>query len=297
MKNKDENKVDRYKEIIVFGAGCLLQVIIFAIGNYAGAVFSAAPLEAITLSVIVIAIGGVCWIVVRLFICKFLLIEKHIKKEACESLNNEVDETIEQCEITDDICCLKSMLTSHKFYLSIDEDIKNKFKLYDSVFVGEVEGSGIWKNIWVFSDDLSTELVSQERAETVVLANIANSEETKYCFFYIDGSQASPKQQEVSGRRSSMLKSLTNPDDKKRMEFCPLNVQTSGYIGHSTLPLLCGSVLFSSRAENGFPVFDDGYLPIRNNNDEQPLYYKLPRCMLFNYAQYFIEKYNQRKEA
>ena len=84
---------------------------------------------------------------------------------------------------------------------------------------------------------------------------------------------------------------------KKHVSFIPIDVK-SGYIGQRTLPLLCGSILFShEKGKDGLPDFTEGYLSIRkDNNDDTPIYYKMPRCMLHQYADFFkdIQKNNRK---
>ena len=51
---KDTNN---YKQISIFVAGILGQILVFIIGNYADAVFSVAPVEALIISAIILLLS------------------------------------------------------------------------------------------------------------------------------------------------------------------------------------------------------------------------------------------------
>lgn len=74
--------------------------------------------------------------------------------------------------------------------------------------------------------------------------------------------------------------------DRSLLSFVPIDV-SNGYIGNHTLPLLCGSILFSKKKRSNNLVFAEGYLSIRKDLEDNPIYYKLPRCMLTKYVNYY----------
>lgn len=141
-----------------------------------------------------------------------------------------------------------------------------------------------WKNVWIFSENLATEVDSNGEIEPVPLLNINNG--VKYTEFYLNNDNETNA---IQNRIDNMLKSI-NYTATENLQFIPLNTEM-GYIGRNTLPLLCGSILFSVNDEkNGeMPYFTEGYLSMRKSLDDKPIYYKMPRCMLSEYANYFKE--------
>ena len=171
--------------------------------------------------------------------------------------------------------------------MEISPDLKISCRLYTMQEVYDIEhngrnGSG-WSDIWIFSEDISTELGKNNEAEPVVITNIA-MKNTHYSMFYLDTEK---QHSEIEIRKRKLLRSINEKKYKQNLKFFPLSVE-DGYIGKNTLPLLCGSILFSNTKDNeNTPYFTEGYLSMRKNVTDAPIYYKMPRCMLRRYAEYF----------
>jgi hypothetical protein len=76
---------------------------------------------------------------------------------------------------------------------------------------------------------------------------------------------------------------------KEKLKFHPF-AHDGDYVGKNTLPLLCGSILLSSyKNATGEPYFEDGYLSMRLERNDAPIYYKMPLCMRREYAKFFKE--------
>ncbi len=174
----------------------------------------------------------------------------------------------------------------------------SKNRLYGKQYIDEKEkieeNESAWKNIWIFSKDLATE-VENGKAEHIVVENIENFS-TKYTFFYLqphDGDTQKIK------KRKKEIQGSVNDNSKSLISFVP--IKNDNKLGEIVLPLLCGSILFSLETENdsepiSLPKFSEGYLSIRKDNELKPIYYKMTNCMLTGYSKYFKEAFQRSPE-
>ena len=289
MKIEQRKEVEKvnYKAYIIFTTGVIGQIVVFVIGNYAGAIYSTAPLEALVISAIITVMGFVGWGIIRFFLQRLLYAGENGHKEGLDKLQKEASKSVCCQKNSSLLCPLNVGLSEYGLTLKISDATSKEDRLYEKENIYEIEKNGKqgspWKNIWIFSENLSSEIdSSNNKAEPVLVTNIT-ANRTKYTIFYLG---IENQKSEIEIRKEALLKSLS-PRDKKLLTFIPIDVK-SGYLGKNTLPLLCGSILFSQNQNgDGTPIFAEGYLSIRKNNDDIPIYYSMPRCMLREYVQYY----------
>lgn len=257
-------------------------------GSVASAIFSVAWYEALVIVSILIGMGVVCWCVTTLIMWGY----QSAEKKALQETKNEGNVI---CNIENRICCAMETLKGVTIDFKIDEQTKEHDRIYSAKELEEIE-LGInrpWSNIWIFSENLSTEISKSGQAESVVITNIY-SHMTKYSMFYINDEN---ELNEIESRKQKLLASLRDAKDKKNLMFYPLDSK-SGYIGYNTLPLLCGSILFSDKSDAtdpSLPFFESGYLSMRKDMSGDVIYYKMTKCMLRQYARYFKNQFLKKE--
>lgn len=281
-----------WKSLCFLISGILGQIIIYFITNSVGFFFHITIYETIFISVILIIFGFICWFSIAYML---MLFERRYfdKNSKAQDYNKE---NFDFCLHNNTICCLSRALNESGLNLTISPEEKEKNRLYTVSEINMTErfsDTHKWTNIWVFSENLSTEVDGEGTIEPIPQININKG--VKYVEFYL---QETSDKESITKRVVGMTNSI-NVDKKENLEFCPLNTG-SGYIGKNTLPLLCGSILLSTScvSENETISFDQGYLSMRKSLKDKPIYYKMPKCMLEEYSSYFKEKYDSyNKEA
>lgn len=275
--------------IITLFAGIIFQAILFVVGNLLDAVYSIdSPVLVLFLSGIIIEFGLFSWFVVRVILNGILLSGISGSRTGLEKKKIE-NEKVSVCSVNNSMLCpLNVGFNEYGFTLKINDSTSLKDRLFEKEYVYETEKNGnrgkAWKEIWIFSENLLSEIdVANNRAEPVLVTNIT-SNRTKYTIFYLS---IEDQTDEIETRKNQLRDSLSARDKKSLLSFVPIDVKR-GYLGRNTLPLLCGSILFCQNHQNNKnPMFTEGYLSIRMNNEDTPIYYSMPRCMLKKYADYF----------
>lgn len=287
-EKKRESKPQNYRFLIWLLGGIVGQIVVFVGGNYASALFSPNPIEALVVSGILVILGLIAWTLVTFLSWSLIAPTKGAaeRKKILSDKSQSHNTTI--CDKNECICCLSKALKSSELQIEVAPDLKEKCRLFSKQEIYEKERDGSdsgnkWTNVWIFSEDLASELESNNEAEPVVIKNITNHR-THYSMFYLDSDR---HRVEIAKRKAALLDSIRKSEFKRNLSFYPLAAGV-GYIGKNTLPLLCGSILFSDwNDETGLPVFNEGYLSMRKDVKDNPIYYKMPYCMLKQYATYF----------
>lgn len=300
MKRKTQNNIsnsERHKEKgnqkswTIFIFGICVQFIIFLAMNSVSSIVSPRLIESVIITIILFLFSAICWITITLSVLALNKRKKLLNKKEKKTIAEDCAQNkFEICKYNYGVCCLSQALNSHNIEFTFSKKEKEENRLYTAMEINEIEKytNNHWHDIWIFSENLSTEVDSIGNIEAVPLLNINSG--VNYVEFYLDNSNET---ETIQGRINSMKKSIKD-DAKEHLRFIALNTE-KGYIGKNTLPLLCGSILFSSRVEtNGeFPYFSEGYLSMRKTLEDKPIYYKMPSCMLKEYANYFKEIYKQ----
>ena len=302
MKNEQQN--EKINNIIVKVIVSIIgPFLVFIISNYFNAIYSLSPKEALVISFIIMLMGIICWLIIRMKLKSLFVARIEGRKIGLLSKNNKINSDIchnEESSLYSILVCPLIMgFSKYSLPLKINKAISDKFRLFDKENVYELEKKGnidasnnntSWQDIWIFSQDLSSEIdPSTNKAEPVLVANITNYK-TKYTMFYLG---LENQKSIIERRKISLRENLPNEEDKKLLSFIPIDVK-SGFVGKNTLPLLCGAILFSqNRGNDEMPIFLDGYLSLRKDKMKDPIYYKMPKCMLKKYAEYFEQIYKR----
>ena len=274
-KKDKKDTSSNWKSLCFLILGVLGQIIIFITSLF----------ETILICIALVLSGFVCWFSIAFML---VLFESRFDKDYMDDLNSISDE-FDYCIHNNTICCLSRALNESGLNLTISPEEKEKNRLYTVSEINSTErysDTHKWSNIWVFSENLSTEIDEEGTIEPIPQVNINKG--VKYVEFYLNETS---NRESIHKRVEGMTNSI-NKDKQDYLEFCPLNTG-SGYIGKNTLPLLCGSVLLSTSTtpETEGVSFDQGYLSMRKTLKDKPIYYKMPKCMLEQYSKYFKEKY------
>lgn len=245
--------------------------------------------ETIVICAIIIVIGLFCWFIV-------FIIMKKIPKYGNKS--REIGLLMAKKEKEGVVCCDtdKSVLCS--LMVGINEynyaPISEKDRLYTKTYVYGIEAKGRnnkpWSEIWIFSEDLSSEINSKNTGAESVVENNIKDNKSIYTFFYLINDTDSKSKTTIEDNIHKLENSI--PEENRR--FVPIDV-SYGYIGNHTLPLLCGSVLFGITRRDNTLDFTEGYLSIRKDENDIPIYYKMPSCMLREYTRYYKEIINKKE--
>lgn len=274
--------------------GLCLSFIIYLVSNVIGSAVPSTPLWSFILSVILLIIAIICWIGVSFIIWlvrkhDFINYDENRKKKLLES---EEIKDLQPCEIYNGVCCLDALLNVPGMKIEISEIDSKDHNLFYPEDIRKIEAQDKWKYIWIFSEDLYTEVDHQTGGlESVVMENIKKIKGVEYAEFYCS---MKLDHADTESRIEKIKKGL-NKRQRKRLNFFPFQ-HDGNYIGKNTVPLLCGSILFSSyKDSDGIPSFEEGYLSMRFSRDYDPIYYKMPRCMRREYAKFFKEE-KQKEE-
>lgn len=295
MSVEQERTNQKLKSFIAFILGIVLQVIVFCFTNYFSSILSPKPTEVIVLSIVLIVFGLICWFSISLVVYMLKVSKEQLTDEEMFDIVKDYGQgKISICNYRPAICCLSRVFDTPGFGINISQEEKEANRLYTPFEISEIEKSTTnhsWQNIWIFSENLSTEIDINGNIEAIPQININNG--VKYIEFYLDNKNET---EILETRKQAMLNSI-NGSAKNNLKFFPLNTE-KGYIGKNTLPLLCGSIMLSSYNEpnSDMPSFSEGYLSMRKSLEDDPIYYKMPRCMLNEYANYFKEKIKTKQQ-
>lgn len=294
VNNYEHNKEKHnQRSWFIFILGICCQIVAFLLMNILSSLITPNFIEVLLLNIILILFSAICWISITLLVFisnkKKHTLDKNEKKAFLETY---AQNKFEICKYNYNICCLSKASNTSNIEFTFSKKEREENRLYTAIEISEIEKytNNNWCDIWIFSENLATEVDSLGNIEAVPLLNINSG--VNYVEFYLNNNNN--ETETIQGRINGMMKSIKN-SAKKHLQFFPLNTE-KGYIGRNTLPLLCGSILFSSRKEtNGnLPYFSEGYLSMRKTLDDKPIYYKMPSCMLSEYSNYFKEIYKQK---
>lgn len=291
MNGNQQQERSKGFSMVVFIGGFFLQILIYFAGNYYGTYYSIGLTEVIVISLVIFAIGIACWLFARIIVKNLINSRIMGNKAGLMKLENEPNCDNFNCDQKEtQLCPLIVGLNEYGVILRITECTSEQDRLYEKEAVYEIEKNGLdnkpWKNIWIFSDNLLSEVDPViNKAEPVLVANIYTSG-TRYTIFHL---AIKDQENEINARKASIINSI-NGKRSNYVKFVPIDVN-NGYLGKNTLPLLCGSILFSQDeiGQDGKANFIKGYLSIRKNNNDTPIYYSMPRCMLREYSNYFAD--------
>ena len=166
------------------------------------------------------------------------------------------------------ITSLKNLLRDYR--LTTEEKMNKKEKYF-----GKMDKEN--KEIWIFSYDLSTEILN-DKCQKIVKKNI--EKETQYIEFYYDND----KNKEEIVDRCNKIKSSLKEEYRKNINFIPLE-NNKGEI--NLLPRLIGSVSF----HKGVSFYKkESYFSLRGGKKTKPIYYNMPACMSDAYYNYFLSR-------
>lgn len=174
-------------------AGYIGTIILFVFSNLANAKFPITVNEALIIIGIVLAISLLCWLIVYLALKGFLDSGDKSRKEGLSELKKE-EEKVVGCSAGESVLCsLNFGINEYGLEYQNDEPISEKERLYKKDYVYGIEDKGRnnepWRDIWVFSEDLTSEIdPKKNKAEDVVLDNIINKK-TRYTFFYLNSQE------------------------------------------------------------------------------------------------------------
>ena len=245
--------------------------------------------QTIVICIIIIVMGLLCWFMVSM-IMKIILESTRKSLELGLEMAKKENEGVVYCVKDKSVLCSLMVGINDYNYAPISK----KDRLYTRTYVYGIEAKGRnnkpWSDIWIFSENLSSEINSENTgAESVVVNNIKEND-TKYTFFYLINNTDNKSKTTIEDNIHKLEKDI--PEKNRR--FVPIDV-SYGYIGNHTLPLLCGSVLFGITRMDNTLDFTEGYLSIRKEEKDNPIYYKMPACMLREYSKYYKEIFNNKK--
>jgi hypothetical protein len=281
VKNEKNTKITVGSLALIIGF-----LIYFIVSNSISNVTGTTPVQALFLSLALLAIAIICWLGVTVIVW---IVRKHSfinrdEEDKRQLLVSAKIENYQPCKINNRACCLYALLKESGIKMNISEE-----SIYDLDKINKIETDDKWKNIWIFSEDLSTEIDPKTGyIEQVVETNIARGVTyTEFCCV------TETERTEIQNRENIMFKKLSQ-EQKGRLKIIKLQ-SDNNYIGKNTLPFLCGSILLSSYDnKDGTPYFEEGYLSMRDDKDGAPIYYKMPRCMRKEYICFFkLEKEKQ----
>ncbi len=287
-KNKWQVEKKKYLAYIILILGIIGQIVVFIIGKYINAIYSIEPIEALIISGVIIVVGILCWYIIRKLLYSFMQAEINGRKNGLSQRKDDLGNII-YCDNNDSLLCpLLVGLDEYGLTLKAnDATVSTDDRLYEKEYVYKVEKEWKkgkpWSNIWIFSQDLSSEIdPSTDGAESVLLANITLNK-TRYTMFYLG---LENQESNIENRKEKLRNALPS-DYKSYLNFVCININ-SGCLGKNTLPLLCGSIMFSQeQGIDNMPNFTEGYLSIRKNSEDIPIYYSMPPCMLKKYSDYY----------
>lgn len=275
--NKNEQAVN-YKSIAIGAFGIVFGIVAFIAGNVLGAAYSVNWKEAALLSVIITIMGLICW----LFVSVILWNVYRVKIKDMIELKKSDKESI--CDKINSICCYRQAFKDADIEIDIDPETQKRTRIHPAKEVEDLELGVLeeeWTDIWIFSENLSTEL-RNGHAEPILINNCTKG--IKYSMFYLESENNYNETYERTQQITNSLKSWA----QKNIKFYALKTE-QGYIGLNTLPLLCGSIMFSNSRDvrDDSCYFKCGFLSLRKDLQHRPVYYKMPKCMLEQYATYF----------
>ena len=225
----------------------------------------------------------VCLVIVFLMTAFFFVIAVAITKidEILDHKYNETNcSTTEKCKYGEYVCCAKLALETIQgdYDLILDSTIARQYNLFTESEIIKKESDFINGEIWIFSYDLTTEVLG-DIASTTVENNWKKG--VVYREFYISDKQNDFERAEMN--RKKMEKTYQQaqiPKGKKCLEFYPYSDPNSML---SYMFALFGIVLYIKDVDN--PDTIEAYFSLRSTNGrvKKPIYVKMPHCMTNKY--------------
>ena len=241
----------------------------------------------------------VCLIVIFLMIACFSIVAVAVTKidEILDHKYNETNcSTAEKCQYSENICCAKLALETIQgdYDLILDPEIAKEYNLRSESEIIEKEAAFNSGEAWVFSYDLTTEVLGDDASETVK----SNLEEgVVYREFYISDKGDGFKNAEFNRKRmEKWYKDARICSGRECLFFYPYDNPNSML---NYMFALFGIVLYINDVNNFDTI--EAYFSLRSSNSrvKKPIYVKMPRCMTNKYYSILdniIKNSNDKKE-
>lgn len=199
-------------------------------------------------------------------------------------LDNKYNQTnysaSEKCKYGEYVCCAKLALETIQgdYDLILDKTIATKYNLYTESEIIEKESSFSCGEIWVFSYDLTTEVLD-DIASTTVRDNLKKG--ITYREFYIDDSLDSYGNAESNRKRMEKWYSdVRKSGGNEHLFFYPYSNPNSML---NYMFALFGIVLYIEKVNDSDVI--QAYFSLRSTNSrvKKPIYVKMPYCMTNKY--------------
>ena len=241
----------------------------------------------------------VCLVIIVLVTSFFFVIAVAITKidEILAHKYNETNcSTTEKCKYGEYVCCAKLALETIQgdYDLILDQTIAKQYNLHTEAEIISKESSFDKGEVWVFSYDLTTEVLGDIASETVK-NNLEKG--IVYREFYITSQNGEFWNAELNRKRmEKWYQKARIHSGQNCLEFYPYDNP------HSMLNYmfaLFGIVLYIRDVDNSDTI--DAYFSLRSTNSrvKKPIYVKMPYCMTKKYygiLHSIIEKTNYSKE-
>lgn len=241
----------------------------------------------------------VCLVIIVLMTSFFFVIAVAVTKidEILDHKYNETNcSTTEKCKYGEYVCCAKLALETIQgdYDLILDQTIAKQYNLHTEAEIISKESSFDKGEVWVFSYDLTTEVLGDIASETVK-NNLEKG--IVYREFYITSQNGEFWNAELNRKRmEKWYQKARIHSGQNCLEFYPYDNP------HSMLNYmfaLFGIVLYIRDVDNSDTI--DAYFSLRSTNSrvKKPIYVKMPYCMTKKYygiLHSIIEKTNYNKE-
>lgn len=238
---------------------------------------------------IIIILMGVFYVSIAIVITKIDDVLDHRYNETSYSSS-------EKCKYGEYVCCAKLALESIQgdYDLILDRSIANQYNLFTEEEIIKKESSFSKGEIWIFSYDLTTEVLGDIASDTVK-RNLSKG--IVYREFYIADNPGTFGNSEFNRKRmENWYETARIQNGENCLKFYPYNNPNSmlNYIF-----ALFGIVLYIEDVENTDTI--QAYFSLRSTNSrvKKPIYVKMPHCMTNKYYRILysiINNHNTNKE-
>lgn len=241
----------------------------------------------------------VCLVIIVLMASSFLVVAVAVTKidEILDHKYNETNcSTTEKCKYGEYVCCAKLAIETIQgdYDLILDQAIAKQYNLHTETEIISKESSFDKGEIWVFSYDLTTEVLGDIASETVK-NNLEKG--VVYREFYISSPNREFWNAELNRKRmEKWYQKARTQSGHNCLEFYPYDNPNSML---NYMFALFGIVLYIKDVDNSDTI--DAYFSLRSTNSrvKKPIYVKMPHCMTKKYygiLHNIIEKTNYNKE-
>jgi hypothetical protein len=173
-------------------------------------------------------------------------------------------------------------ITQNKFLENYKLTIESKMNEIEKKF-GEDISLHPLREIWIFSYNLRTEVLD-DSSQRIAADNVDKG--VKYTYFHTNNSD---EQDEIEANKQKIYSIIPDGKCNTNIAFVPL--EDTDIEGLDIFDHIIGSIIFVSPTENSCK---ESYFSLRG--DDNPIYFKLPRCMNREYYNYFNERKTQYED-